>query len=1015
VSVDATIVKNNSSQRIPTSSQPVRSIAIASTFTAEPVEDALAFWMDELGQPAAIKFAPYNQVFQQLLAPTSLLATNRHGVNVVTIRIEDWQRFHRTADSQNDCTACLIQNAADFINAVRTAMARSSTPLIIALCPNAPSSLVNPEACELFKEIEQQIIAALDHIPNLYLISPNEFRKYPADLAYDSQRDQLGHIPYTSLFYAALGTILARKIHVLTSLPYKVIVLDCDNTIWNGVVGEDGIEGIGISPVWKQMQQHMVELSGKGFLVCLCSKNDETDVLDVFDKRTDMTLKRDHLVSWRINWRPKSENIKSLAQELKLGLDSFIFLDDNPVECAEVRSACPEVLTLQFPKEEAVARFLDNIWPFDRLKITSEDQQRTTMYKQEIERARFQTQALTIDDFLDGLNLQVKLSEPVSSQLSRLAQLTQRTNQFNFTTVRRTEAELQQILAAGLECRVVEVADRFGEYGLVGAMVFSASSDALKVDTFLLSCRVLNRGVEQRMLNELGKIAWKRNLPTVIATVVTTKKNQPARDFLERVAASFRETTEEGHRYLIPAAIAAKCVLSHASAELEHLHESHNDNKSPSVVSRIGISQRYERIATELCSAEQVLRALQDRSKRGRLHSRLHYPFVAPRTEIEQVLAELWGNLLRIEPVGVHDDFFELGGTSLRAVDLVAQIDRQLGQHLPLTSLIEAPTIEQFARLLTGVASRDSVVLIREGGNKPPLFLVHDGDGETMLYRNLAILLKKDHAVYGLQPHSRYNVPLAQTRIPEMAAYHIDKIRSVQPHGPYLLGGMCAGGVIAYEIARQLQCHGETVAMVALLDAADVMTPAKTWRFARQRIRSFSTVFHHEKPTRFDRSVLLVFAKALRKAKNLMTYLVGRKLQNLWDEIRMRLFRFYLDRGLRLPRAVEQIPVRTVYLFAEKNYLPKSVFHGELLLFRATCGEGPDEPYVEQYADPLLGWSKRTSRNVRVCDVPGGHSSMLQEPNVRVLATRMQTYLDQALASELAKPVERLSSMFAEN
>ena len=192
------------------------------------------------------------------------------------------------------------------------------------------------------------------------------------------------------------------------------------------------------------------------------------------------------------------------------------------------------------------------------------------------------------------------------------------------------------------------------------------------------------------------------------------------------------------------------------------------------------------------------------------------------------------------------------------AVDLFAQIERQFGRRLPLTTLIEAPTIEQLARFVAGSESRDSLVLIREGGDKPPLFLVHDGDGETMLYRNLAVLLKKDHAVYGLQPDSRQNIPLAQARISEMAAYHIDKIRSVQPQGPYLVGGMCAGGVIAYEIARQLQSRGETVAMVALLDAADVAAPLKAWRFASQRIHSFSTAFHREKSIQFHRFVFLV-------------------------------------------------------------------------------------------------------------------------------------------------------------
>ncbi len=185
-------------------------------------------------------------------------------------------------------------------------------------------------------------------------------------------------------------------------------------------------------------------------------------------------------------------------------------------------------------------------------------------------------------------------------------------------------------------------------------------------------------------------------------------------------------------------------------------------------------------------------------------------------------MAEIWANLLRFEQVGVQDNFFNLGGTSLLAVDLFIQIERRFGKKLPLTSLIQAPTLEQLARLLTEPASRESLVLIRDGGDKPPLFLVHDGDGETMLYRNLALLLKPDHAVFGLQPHSREHVPITHTRIDEMATYHIDRIRSIQSRGPYLVGGMCAGGVIAFEIARQLQSQGEKVALVALIDAADV-------------------------------------------------------------------------------------------------------------------------------------------------------------------------------------------------
>ena len=161
-----------------------------------------------------------------------------------------------------------------------------------------------------------------------------------------------------------------------------------------------------------------VELAARGFLICLCSKNEEQDVLDVFEGQPEMHLKRDHLVSWRINWVPKSENLRSMAQELSLGLDSFLFLDDNPVECAEVRANCPEVLTLQLPAEDEIEYFLNHLWAFDRNKVTLEDRQRTVMYKQNVERNRLQRQSQSFADFLAGLALSVRISEPAPDQLS---------------------------------------------------------------------------------------------------------------------------------------------------------------------------------------------------------------------------------------------------------------------------------------------------------------------------------------------------------------------------------------------------------------------------------------------------------------------------------------------------------------------------------------------------------------------------------------------------------------------
>ena len=417
------------------SRQPAHRLAISATFTAEPVEETLDFWMGELELPASIEFAPYNQVFQQLLDPGSLLSQNRQGVNLVLVRLEDWMRSRPGSAASRDLEAFLTRNATDLITAAREATARSTAPLIVGLCPDSLAARGDQETQALFARVEEQIVAELGEAPGLCLLRPDDFGLYPVNDYDDPQRDQLGHIPYTPLFFAALGTILARKIHTLLSPPHKVVVLDCDNTLWKGVVGEEGVTGITIPPAWMGLQRFMVELAGRGFLLCLCSKNDEPDVLEVFDRRPDMVLRRDHLVSWRINWQPKSQNIRSLAQELNLGLDSFVFLDDNPVECAEVRAGCPEVLTLRLPIDGDIDGFLKHVWAFDRLRVTSEDQQRTAMYKQEAERARFQREAPTIEEFLAGLDLRITIAEPSPDQVARVAQLTQRTNQFNFTTV----------------------------------------------------------------------------------------------------------------------------------------------------------------------------------------------------------------------------------------------------------------------------------------------------------------------------------------------------------------------------------------------------------------------------------------------------------------------------------------------------------------------------------------------------------------------------------------------------
>ncbi|MFZ6030192.1 MAG: HAD-IIIC family phosphatase [Chloroflexota bacterium] len=533
-----------------------QTLALTATFTAEPLKPGLAFWMNELGFPTAIEFAPYNQVFQQLLNPNSLLAKNLDGVNVVLIRFEDWLRFESLGQNPAHMHEKIERHTRDLALALQSAAGRSATPHIVCVCPPSPAALADAGKAALFRRLEEYLAATLKGCPGVYLTTSAELgRLYPVEKSYDAYTDQLGHAPYTTAGFTALATLLARRVYALRIPPRKVIVLDCDHTLWHGVCGEVGPQGVEISHPYRQLQEMMVAQHHAGRLLCLCSKNNAADVWEVFDHRPDMPLKREHILAWKIDWQPKSLNLRALAEDLQLGIDSLIFIDDNPLECAEVQAACPEVLTVQLPQEpEKLSRFLQHVWAFDQLKVTEEDRRRTHLYRQNIARQQALQASLSFEDFLAGLELKVHIAPLAPEQIGRVAQLTQRTNQFNATTIRRTESEIQQISQSQvLEFLTVTVCDRFGDYGLVGAVAFHTEDHALHLDTFLLSCRVLGRGVEHQMMQYLGKLALERGCTQLSIPYQPTSRNQPALAFLNSIGASQRQSAQGGCLFHIAA------------------------------------------------------------------------------------------------------------------------------------------------------------------------------------------------------------------------------------------------------------------------------------------------------------------------------------------------------------------------------------------------------------------------------------------------------------------------------
>jgi len=507
--------------------------------------------------------------------------------------------------------------------------------------------------------------------------------------------------------FAAMGTTIARKHHMLIQPPYKVIAVDCDNTLWTGLCGEDGPEGIALDQPRLILQKHLLDQHQNGMLLCLCSKNNAADVLAVFHGRQEMPLGLRHFISHRINWEPKAGNLISLAKELGVSTDSFIFLDDNPVECEAMRRSLPEVLTLQMPDRPAdMPEFLRQIWAFDRPKATKEDQQRTVLYQQARERESLRKTVATIEDFLAGLDLKLDFQSLDESHLARASQLTFRVNQFNLTTIRRTEAELAAILKQqDFSGFLISASDRFGDYGIIGLILLRWGFATLELDTFVLSCRALGRGVEHRVVAELAALAQTKGLNTIVLRLTITPKNQPARDFLDTEFANYSQPEEESCVYHIPVEIAQN-VRPRSKVLIQSVTEVPPDvtllpqfETAPSPATR---SYQLAEITTTLTDSDKILSHIESWKRNSLATAAVQG--LAPRNEIEQTLAKLWAEILGWETVGIRDNFLTLGGDSLKMVQVIVRIYSRFGVELPISTFFESPTIEaQALKLAQGL------------------------------------------------------------------------------------------------------------------------------------------------------------------------------------------------------------------------------------------------------------------------------------------------------------------------
>jgi FkbH-like protein len=356
-------------------------------------------------------------------------------------------------------------------------------------------------------------------------------------------------------FAAGLLVDVAREYaHILSSLTRaakKVVVLDLDNTLWGGVIGDDGLEGIELgttSPggeAYRDFQKCLLELSKRGVLLAVCSKNDYDKAIEPFEKHPEMVLRLKDIVCFKANWEPKSDNIRQIASELNLGLDSVVFIDDNRAEIEIVNQFVPEVSTIWAGDDpsEFAAKLKDSRF-FEYRNVTEEDVQRVQQYKQESERQQLLNTSTDMDSYLGSLEMVGTIKPFDRLDAPRVAQLIGKSNQFNLTTRRRTEAEVLAVIAdEQYSAFTMRLSDRFGDHGLIAVVIGHASSEDFAIDTWLMSCRVLKRQVEEEALNEIVRLARDRGCTKVVGRYIPTAKNGMVRDLYPKMR--FAHSREE--------------------------------------------------------------------------------------------------------------------------------------------------------------------------------------------------------------------------------------------------------------------------------------------------------------------------------------------------------------------------------------------------------------------------------------------------------------------------------------
>jgi FkbH-like protein len=523
-------------------------VAILRSFTVEPIVPLLRASAFASGIAVDVHLGGFNQYHQEIVDHSGALYRHSPSVVILAVLTSDlapslWSGFADLDSAGVD--RAVGQAVATLRTLIERFRAVAAAPLVVHTLemPDAPvNGILDLQRAAsqtgAINWINQELAAITRATRNVYLLDYNTvIARRGRDSWRDDRKALTSGMPIAANALTDLAEEWVRFLHPLTGRVCKVLVTDLDDTIWGGIVGEDGVDGIKLGAgypgaAYLNVQRAMLDLSRRGILLAVCSKNNPAEALDALANHPDMLLRPEHFAAMRIGWNDKAEGLEALAADLNVSTDSLAFLDDNPLEREWVRSRLPEVTVIELPADPMqFARTLRHAPVFERLELSDEDRSRGRYYAEQRLRSEMQQAAGSLEDFYRSLRMQVRVEPVTAATLTRAAQLSQKTNQFNLTTRRYSERELESLQEPRWRKLLIRVADRFGDNGIVGLAILRIDGSTCDIDTMLLSCRVIGRTVESAFLALLADEARQAGASTLTGSFIPTRKNAPAQDF----------------------------------------------------------------------------------------------------------------------------------------------------------------------------------------------------------------------------------------------------------------------------------------------------------------------------------------------------------------------------------------------------------------------------------------------------------------------------------------------------